>query len=256
MRKRQPRLAAARRAFLTALGNSFFKSVLSRNVALRMERSRHQLAPAMPGQKTVDCAVAGFVHDGLFVCCLDIVDVQHFARPGGLGKTFQQDLFLSQRHVLALAPAAWLASQRLEPAVVIGHVGPVHRAQRHSHRFRNRRLRHSALTQQHHLDALALRGVSFPMQRCFQTPNLLSGASNHLLLRIKSDQMVSANHTRPTNAIHIGIRCFGTANIRFNPLWKRYKRGKSRGIGMIIRFSRRRESDSVWACRRLRILTV
>jgi hypothetical protein len=33
-------------------------------------------------------------------------------------------------------------------------------------------------------------------------------------------------------------------------------RGKSRGIGMIIRFSRRRESDSVWACRRLRILTV
>jgi hypothetical protein len=34
------------------------------------------------------------------------------------------------------------------------------------------------------------------------------------------------------------------------------KRGKSRGIGMIIRFSRRRESDSLWACRRLRILTV
>jgi integrase len=33
-------------------------------------------------------------------------------------------------------------------------------------------------------------------------------------------------------------------------------RGKSRGIGMIIRFSRRRESDSLWACRRLRILTV
>jgi len=34
----------------------------------------------------------------------------------------------------------------------------------------------SALTQQHHLDALALRGMSFPMQRCFQTPNLLFGA--------------------------------------------------------------------------------
>jgi hypothetical protein len=33
-------------------------------------------------------------------------------------------------------------------------------------------------------------------------------------------------------------------------------RGKSRGSGMIIRFPRRRESDSVWACRRLRILTV
>jgi hypothetical protein len=33
-------------------------------------------------------------------------------------------------------------------------------------------------------------------------------------------------------------------------------RGKSRGSGMIIRFPRRRESDSLWACRRLRILTV
>jgi hypothetical protein len=33
-------------------------------------------------------------------------------------------------------------------------------------------------------------------------------------------------------------------------------RGKSRGIGMIIRFPRRRESVSLWACRRLRILTV
>ena len=29
------------------------------------------------------------------------------------------------------------------------------------------------------------------------------------------------------------------------------KRGKTRGIGMIIRFPRRRESDSLWACRRL-----
>ena len=116
----------------------------------------------MPGQKIVDRAVAGLVPDGLFVGRLEIVDVQHFARPGGLGKTRQQGLFLSQGHVLALASAARLASQRLEPAVVIGHVGPVHRAQRHSHRFRDRWLRHSALTQQHHLDALALLGMSFP----------------------------------------------------------------------------------------------
>jgi antitoxin ParD1/3/4 len=34
--------------------------------------------------------------------------------------------------------------------VVVSHVGSVHRAQRHSHRVRDRRLRHSALTQQHH----------------------------------------------------------------------------------------------------------
>ena len=43
------------------------------------------------------------------------------------GKMPQQGLFLSQGHVLALATAAWLASQRLEPAVVIGHVGAVRR---------------------------------------------------------------------------------------------------------------------------------
>ena len=61
--------------------------------------------------------------------------------------------------------------------------------------MRNRTLRHSALTQQHHLDALALRGMSFPTQRCFQTPNLLFGAFDHLPLRIKSDQIVRANHT-------------------------------------------------------------
>src|SRR5207248_517484 len=45
-------------------------------------------------------------------------------------------LFLRQGHVLALAPAARLAFERLEPAAVIGHVRPVHRAQRDSHRFR------------------------------------------------------------------------------------------------------------------------
>src|ERR1700687_3450207 len=147
----------------------------------------------MPGQKIADRVVSALVPNGRFVGRLEIVDVQHFARPSGLGKMRQQGLFLSQGHVLALAPAARLASQPLEPAVVIGHVGPVHRAQRHSHRFRDRRLRHSALTQQYHLDAVALLGMSFPTQRCFQTPNLHFGAFDHLLLRIS--QMVRANHT-------------------------------------------------------------
>src|SRR6266480_4781650 len=64
------------------------------------------------------------------------------AGPGDLGKAREQGLFLGQRHVFALASAAGLGFERLEPTVVIGHVRPVHRAQRHAHRFRNRRLRH------------------------------------------------------------------------------------------------------------------
>src|ERR1700681_4255061 len=77
------------------LKRRFFKSVLSRDVAFGMERTRHQLAPAMPGQKIVDRAVAGLVPDGLFVGRLEIVDVQQFTCPGSLGKTRQQDLFIS-----------------------------------------------------------------------------------------------------------------------------------------------------------------
>src|ERR1700730_4825475 len=62
IRSRRPRRAAARRAFLTAREKRFFlKIVLSREIAFGMERTRHQLAPAMPGQKIVDRAVAGVV---------------------------------------------------------------------------------------------------------------------------------------------------------------------------------------------------
>src|ERR1700716_3165268 len=86
------------------LESHFFKSGLSRDVALGVKRTRHQLAPAVPGQKIIDCAVAGFVPDGLFVGRLEIVDVQHFAGSGGLGKAHQQGLF--RRHILALASAA------------------------------------------------------------------------------------------------------------------------------------------------------
>src|SRR4030081_2039470 len=49
------------------LESHFFKSVLSRDVALGVKQTRHQLAPAVPGQKIIDCAVAGFVPDGFFV---------------------------------------------------------------------------------------------------------------------------------------------------------------------------------------------
>src|SRR5262252_3590661 len=100
MRKRRPRLAAARRAFFTALGKPFFKSFLSCNVAFGMEWTRHQFTPAMPVQKIVDRAVASRMPDRMFIGRLEIVDVQHLAPTGSLGKARQQSLFPGQRHVL------------------------------------------------------------------------------------------------------------------------------------------------------------
>src|SRR5215813_4438633 len=64
-----------------------------------MKRTRHQFAPAMPGQKVVDRAVAGSVPDGLLIGRLEIVDVQHLSGPGGLGEARQQGLLLGHRHV-------------------------------------------------------------------------------------------------------------------------------------------------------------
>src|SRR5271154_4053102 len=184
--------------------NRFFKSVLSRNVAFGMEWTRHQLAPAVPGQKIVDRAVAGRVPDGLFVGRLEIMDVQHFARPGGIGKTPQQGLFLSQRHVLAFAPAARLRLESYDAAVVVGHVRPVHRAQRNPHCIRNRRLRHPAFTQQYHL----------------QLPNLAFRAFDHPSL---PKQMATGNHT---------ISLAGGTELpqtrRFNQLWKWYDASRDR----------------------------
>ena len=172
-----------------------------------MKRTRHQLAPAMPGQKIIDRAVAGCVPNGPFVGRLEIVDVQHLAGPGGFGKTCQQDPFLGQGHVLALASTARLGFERLEPAAVIGHVRPVHRAQRHTHRFSNRRLRHPTFTQQHHLNALAPLRISVPAQRCLQPTDLAFGAFDHLF---PPNQMVPANHTsRPENN---SLRCSAPPN--------------------------------------------
>src|SRR3984893_6407044 len=83
------------------------------------KRRRHQLAPAVPGQKIIDRALAGFVPDGLFVSRLEIVNVQHFAGSGGLGKAHQQAFFLFQRHVLALASATGSRLERLDSAVAM-----------------------------------------------------------------------------------------------------------------------------------------
>src|ERR1700730_4306420 len=41
-------------------------------------------------------------------------------------------------------------------------------------------MRHPALAQQQHLDALTLLGGYFPSQRCFQPPDLALGAFDHL----------------------------------------------------------------------------
>jgi hypothetical protein len=65
------------------LENRFLNSVLSREVAFGMKRTRHQLAPAMPSQKIVNRAVAGCMPDRLFIRRLEILDVQHLG-PGGL----------------------------------------------------------------------------------------------------------------------------------------------------------------------------
>ena len=91
-----------------------------------------------------------------------------------------------------LRPPFGLGFERLDAAVVIGHVRAVHRAQRRAHCRRNSGLRHSALTQQHHLDALALRSRYLPSQRSFQPPHLGFAAFDHLLA---PNQMAKANHT-------------------------------------------------------------
>jgi hypothetical protein len=55
-----------------------------------------------------------------------------------------------------------------------------------------RRLGHPTLTQQHHLDALALRRRYLPAQRSFQPPHLGFAAFDHPL---SPNQMAQANHT-------------------------------------------------------------
>ena len=104
--------------------------------------------------------------------------------------------------------------ERFDPAPVISHVRSVHRAQRNAHRCRNRRLRHVALAQQHHLDALALRRGDFPAQRGLQFPDLMLGAFDHLG---PTNQMITANHTA-----RLRRQQPATSIQRFNQLWNRY----------------------------------
>src|SRR5439155_4513551 len=102
-------------------------------------------------------------------------------------------------------------------AVVIGHVRPVDRAQRHAHRCRNRGLSHPALAQQHHLDALALRGRYLPSQRRFQPAHFGFAAFGHLF---PPNQMATANHSSwPENNSRAAQL---PQTFRFKQLWSWY----------------------------------
>src|ERR1700745_3098149 len=180
-----------------------------------MEWPRHCVSRALPVQKIVDRAVAGRMPDRLFIGRLEIVDVQHLARTGSLGKARQQSLFPGQRHVLALTATDRFRLQRLDPAAVIGHVGAVHGAQRNTHRLRDRGLGHSALAQQYHLNAQPLSLRHFPTQRRLQLPNLALRAFDH---PSPPKQMARWNHKI---SLPSGTKLPQTP--RFNKLWKRYK---------------------------------
>src|SRR5712671_6542625 len=157
-----------------------------------MERTRHQFAPAVPVQEVIHRAVAGRMPDRFLVGCLENVDVQHLAGARRFGKTREQGVLFGQRHVFVLAPAIRLWLEGFDAAVVVGHVRTVHRAQRHAHRSRNRRLGHPTLTQQNHLDALALRRWYLPTKRSSQPPHLGFAAFGHLFA---PNQMAQANHS-------------------------------------------------------------
>ena len=105
--------------------------------------------------------------------------------PAALAKRASKAFSSSKVMFSRLRPPLGLGLSASSPYVVVGHVRPVHRAQRHAHCRGNQRLRHPALAQQHHLDALTLLGRYFPSQCCFQPPDLASGElfRTHLFIK-------------------------------------------------------------------------
>src|ERR1700704_323438 len=60
--KHDPQVTASPGGSPLGFPHSIWKAIflkLSRDVALGVKRTRHQLAPAVPGQKIIDCALAG-----------------------------------------------------------------------------------------------------------------------------------------------------------------------------------------------------
>jgi hypothetical protein len=136
-----------------------------------------------------------------------------------MGKTRQQGLFLGHGHVLALASTVRPGLEGLDAPVIVSHMRAVYCAQRNAHGRRNRRLRHPALAQQHHLDALSLRRRKLTSQRRPEPPDLGSTAFDHLLL---PNQMVTANHTSNPENNSPFHRILWQQISRFMLFWSRY----------------------------------
>src|SRR5271154_6331108 len=137
-----------------------------------------------------------------------------------MGETRQQGLLLGHGHVFALASAVRPGLECLDAPVIVSHMRAVYCAQRNAHGRRNRRLRHPALAQQHHLDALSLLRRKLPSQRRLEPPDLGLTAFYQLLL---PNQMVTANHiSNPENNSPID-RILRQKIRRFMLFWSRYQ---------------------------------
>ena len=151
-----------------------------------MKRTRHQFPPAVPVQQVIDRTITGRVSDRFLVGCLEIVNVQHLAGPGRFGKTSRPFLGPSSCSRACAHHLAWVSGPRCHRGRrPCAHGSPC------PHPSRNRRLSHPTLTQQHHLDALALRCWHLPAKRSSQLPHLGFAAFGHLFL---PNQMAQANH--------------------------------------------------------------
>src|SRR4029077_5175588 len=139
---------------------------------------------------------------------------------GCFGKARQQSLLLGQRHVLVFATAIRPRLERLYSAVVIGHVRAVHRAQRRAHCRRNSGLRHSALTQQHHLDALGCAAGIFHRSAVFSRR---TSALLHLTICLPRIRWRKRITPRPRKTIRKAVyAAYLQSNSRFKPFWRWY----------------------------------
>src|SRR5215471_5400770 len=159
----------------------FFKVFLRLQIAVRMKRTRHQLAPVMTGQKIVDRAVACWMPDRFFIGCFQVVNIQELSRPCRFGKLLEKSLLLSQGHIFSYSTAARLWFQRVDPTIVVGHMRSIDCAQRYTRQFANLRLGFPIFPQQYHLDTLSNNRVGLALQRLFQALYLVLVALDHPL---------------------------------------------------------------------------
>src|SRR5215468_9015466 len=159
----------------------FFKVFLRLQIAVRMKRTRHQLAPVMTGQKIVDRAVACWMPDRFFIGCFQVVNIQELSGACRFRKLLEKSLFLFQRHIFSYSTAARLWFQRVDPTIVVGHMRSIDCAQRYTRQFANLRLGFPIFPQQYHLDTLSNNRVGLALQRLFQALYLVLVALDHPL---------------------------------------------------------------------------